>query len=73
MGIFSLIFSLVEPVQFLGAEMDAFPQVAQPILNIIGRSQNPAFQRQCRKVLRASVISSVCGVDLIFVKVAAKE
>ena len=68
-----LFFGLVEPVQSLGTEMDVFPQVAQPILNIIARSQNPAFQGQCRKVLRASIISPICGVELTFAKVAAEE
>ncbi|KAF9778730.1 hypothetical protein BJ322DRAFT_486796 [Thelephora terrestris] len=38
---------------FLGAEIDMFPQVVQPILNIISRSQNPAFQKQCRMLLRS--------------------
>lgn len=74
MGIsFPAFFALVEPVQSLCAEMDVFPEVAQPVLNVIARSQNPAFQKQCRKVLRASVISPIRGVGLIFAKVAAKE
>jgi hypothetical protein len=50
----SLAFCLIKFVQFLCAEMDVFPQVAQPILNILARSQNPAFQKQCRKLLRVS-------------------
>ena len=50
----SLAFCLVKSVQFICAEMDVFPQVAQPMLNIIARSQNPAFQNRCRKLLRVS-------------------
>ena len=50
----SLAFCLIKSVQLLCAEMDVFPQVAQPMLNIIARSQNPAFQKRCGKLLRVS-------------------
>ncbi|KAF9651367.1 hypothetical protein BDM02DRAFT_3184620 [Thelephora ganbajun] len=42
----------------IGAEMAMFPQVNQPILNIIARSKNTTFQKQCRRLLRASFVFS---------------
>lgn len=68
-----LLPSLIEPAQSLGIEMGAFPQLVQPILNIIARSQNPAFQKQCGGLLRVSVIFPGHRLELTCTTVAAEE
>ena len=69
----STFFALIEPAQSLGTEMDVFPQVAQPVLNIIARSQNNTFQKQCRRILKASIVFLIYRVELMCTKVSAKE
>lgn len=67
------LFGPVKPPQSLCAEIDMLPQLAQPILNIIYRSQNTDFQKQCRSLLRARSVFPICRVELIYPAVPTEE